>query len=309
MRFLVCVLGLTACGGGFVDNSPRCGNDPFDWFGGLVQHLDQGEDFAFSYNPGQSNIGKIAGGYITNNANTDFYWYTTYEDGYYLTQSTTQGIGTAYENGDVDVLYAEDVEDVLGDTWRRVVREERGGCDGRFTEIYTDDEDLDWAELQSDVLASDESTEYTIVSSDRVEYTSTYAPSDSTSRVQVGSWNSDYETEYSETWEDGQNEGTSEVFVDSDGSYRDEFWQVFQGNDGKIERLGVTLGAFDGSTVQDYTQGSPGQTPDWTIHAEYNYDGSGRATWVYSDDTVCDLVIKASGNCTYTCDNGQSGDC
>ena len=116
MKRMIPLVLLTACGGNFVDNSPRCGHDVFDWFGGLVHHLDQGDGFSFNYVPPELSVARINGGYITENSNTDFYWYKTYADGYYLEKSTIQGIGTAYSSGDLDVLYVEDVVDSLEDT-------------------------------------------------------------------------------------------------------------------------------------------------------------------------------------------------
>ena len=309
MRVFIIGFLLSACGGGFVDSSPRCGHDVFDWFGGLVMHLDQGEDFSFNYDPRYGNVDKVAGGYITENSNTDFYWYTTYANGFYLTKSTTQGIGTAYENGDLDVLFAEDVEDTLGDTWRNVTREERGGCTGKITTMSADDGDLDWAALQSDILNADTVIDYSIASPDRVEYTSVYEPSGSSKRTRIGVWDSNFTDTYTESWESGQSEGTGEVTVRADGTYSESFWQVFPGNAGDVERIGTTEGRFDGSYEQDYTQGPPGKKPDWYIESIYQYDGSGEATWTHKDGTVCDLTVKSNGNCTYTCDNGQGGDC
>jgi hypothetical protein len=310
MRVFLPALMVSACGGGFVDSSPRCGHEVFDWFGGLVMHLEQGEDFSFNYDPRYGNVDKVAGGYITENTNTDFYWYTTYTDGYYLSKSTTQGIGTAYQNGDLDVLYAEDVEDVLGDTWRNVVREERGGCSGRIASLTTDtDEALKWAALQADIIGSNLVVDYSIVSPERVEYTSVYESSSAYRRVRTGAWTSDFRDSYSETWEDGQSEGTGEMAIRADGTYSESFWQVFPGNAGDLERIGTTDGRFNGGMEQELTQGSPNKIPDWYIQASYDYDGSGEATWTHKDGTVCDLTFKANGNCTYTCDDGGSGDC
>ena len=307
MRRIVPLVLLSACGGNFVDSSPRCGHDVFDWFGGLVQHLDQGDGFAFNYVPPEVNVSQINGGYITDNENTDFYWYKTYADGFYLTKSTTQGIGTAFENGDLDVLYVEDVVDSLEDEWRVVVREERGGCDGRRSVMFTSPEDLAWSEIQSDIGNDATVTDYTIVSKDRVEFTETYSPSKNVGRVRIGEWKSDQTSSYSETWENGSSEGTSDVSIAADGTSIEEFWQLYPDSD--VERMGSTLSKFDGSYHQEYTQGAPGKTPDWDIVSDVNYDGSGTAVWINQDGTVCDLVFKANGNCTYSCDNGQDGEC
>lgn len=307
MRRMIPLVLLTACGGNFVDNSPRCSHDVFDWFGGLVHHLDQGDGFAFNYVPPEVNVARINGGYITENENTDFYWYKTYTDGYFLEKSTIQGIGTAYSSGDLDVLYVEDVVDSLEEEWRVVVREERGGCDGRRSVMYGDQGDIDWADIQAGIGDDASETVYTIMSSDRVEFTETYEPSKSISRVRVGAWSSDRSTQYSETWQNGNSEGSSEVSISPEGTSTEDFWELYSDSD--LERIGTSLTKFDGSVHSEYTQGEPGKEPEWEIVSDVNYDGSGLAVWTYNDGTVCDLVFKANGNCTYTCDNGQDGDC
>ena len=145
------------------------------------------------------------------------------------------------------------------------------------------------------------------MSSDRVDFTETYEPDRNTSRVRVGSWTSDRNTQYSETWQNGSSEGSSEVTVSADGTSTEEFWEFY--GDSDVERIGTSLTKFDGSVPSEYTQGEPGEDPEWDIVSDRNYDGSGTAVWTYSDGTVCDLVFRANGNCTYTCDNGQDGDC
>jgi len=309
MRGVLWVLLLPACGGNFVDRTPRCEHDVFDWFGGLVEHLDKGDGLAFNYEPEQGHIAKVAGGYITNNADTDFYWYTTYSNGYYLTKSTTQGIGTAYENGDVDLLLVEDVEDVLGDTWRYVSREERGGCKGRISEMSSDTDSLDWSDFQVQLNNNSRVTDYNIVSKDRIEYTQTYKASGSVSSDRTGFWLSNLTGRYTETWENGQSEGSSEMDVSFDGTASEAFWAEYPSNDGRQERTGTRLYNFDGSQRAEYTQGRVGQEPDWEIVEDVSYDGSEEAVWTASDGTVCDLEVDVEGRCTYECDNGQSGNC
>ena len=310
MRTLITVLLLSGCGGGFVDNNPRCTHDVFDWFGGLVQHLDQGEDFKFNYNPGAGNVDKIIGGYVTENTNTDFYWYTTYANGFYLSKSTTQGIGTAYVNGDVDVLLVEDVEDTLGDSWRRVVREERGGCTGRVTSYLTSETgELDWPSIQGEINNSPTVIDYSIVSGERVEYTRTYEPSKSEKWVRVGFWNAALENQYSETWEYGDEEGTNEVTVRADGTSIVEFWRSYPSNSGTMERIGSTDGLFSGGTHSEFTQGPVDKEPDWDIVSDQEYDGSGSAVWTHKSGTVCDLDFESDGDCSYKCDDGSKGDC
>jgi hypothetical protein len=310
MRTLIAVLLLSGCGGGFVDKNPRCSNDVFDWFGGLVKHLDQGEDFKFNYNPALGNVDKIVGGYVTENTNTDFYWYTTYSDGFYLAKSTTQGIGTAYANGDVDVLLVEDIEDSLNDSWRSIVREERGGCSGRVTSYITSDQgDFDWPSIQSDINNGTSVLEYSIVSGTRVEYTRTYEPNNSEKRVRVGFWNAAMEDQYSETWEYGEEEGTNEMLIRADGTSTVEFWWSYPSNTGTMERIGVTEGFFSGATHSEFTQGPVDKKPDWDIVSDREYDGSGTAVWSHKGGTVCDLEFESNGDCSYACDDGTKGDC
>jgi hypothetical protein len=309
MRVLIASLLLSACGGGFVESSPRCNHDVFDWFGGLVMHLDQGEDFKFNYDPRYGNVDKIVGGYTTENTNTDFYWYTTFSNGFYLRRSTTQGIGTAYVNGDLDVLLVEDVEDSLNDSWRNVLREERGGCVGRMTSFSTEVGDMDWSALQNQVNDASTVLDYTIVSPDRVEYSRIYEPSKSEKWVRVGAWNSEYEDRYAETWESSQQEGTREVVIRADGTSVEEFWEEYTSNSGKEERIGTREGRFSGAEHSEYTQGPVGKKPDWDIVSDMGYDGAGSATWTHKSGTVCELNIKANGKCSYTCDDGTKGDC
>jgi hypothetical protein len=309
MRILIASFLLSACGGGFVDSSPRCKHDVFDWFGGLVMHLDQGEDFKFNYDPRYGNVDKVVGGYTTENSNTDFYWYTTYSSGYFLRKSTTQGIGTAYVNGDLDVLWVEDVEDSAENSWRNVVREERGGCAGRMTSLSANLGDIDWANLQTQINESPTVLDYTIVSPERVEYTRVYEPSNSEKWVRVGAWNSEFENHYSETWESGQQEGTNEVVIRADGTSLNEFWVEYPSDSGKQERIGTREGRFSGAEHSEFTQGVVGKKPDWDIVSDMEYDGSGTATWTHKNGTVCDLDFEADGECSYACDDGTKGDC
>lgn len=309
MRVLIASLILGACGGGFIQSDPRCNHDVFDWFGGLVMHLDQGDDFKFNYAPPYGNVEKVVGGYVTENTNTDFYWYTTYANGFYLRKSTTQGIGTAYVNGDVDLLLVEDVEDALDNTWRNVVREERGGCSGRMTSYTADVGDLDWADIQTQINKASTVLNYTIVSPDRVDYTRIYAPSNGKKWTRVGAWDSALEDRYEETWENGEEEGRNEVVIQNDGKSIETFWHTYASNSGMQERIGTTQGHFSGAEHSEFTQGPVDKKPDWDIVSDLEYDGSGSATWTHKSGTVCELNFKASGKCSYTCDDGTQGDC
>jgi hypothetical protein len=303
MGRLLLIFSLTGCGGGFLDQT-SCQHDIFGWYPGLSMYLDEGSDLGFTIAPEQSYIDKINGAFITNNAETDFYWYTTYSGQYYLNKSTTQGIGTAYTNGDLDILYVTDIEDTLGDEWRTARRETRTGCSGSFTTAETDISGLNWGSIQTEIEQY-VSTDYTIASDDRVNFTSTSSGS-GYSWSQTGSVFSDLDETWVTEWTEGQTEYFSNANYFSDGT-RYSNWEQ---SDNSVEYKGTDESGVNGSVTSDYTIAELGKNPYARIHMVYQYSGVAAGTWTDLDSgTVCDMDITASGRCTYECDDGSSGNC
>ncbi len=303
MGRLLFILSLTGCGGGFLDET-ACQYDVFDWYPGLTTYLDEGSDLGFTVFPEQSYIDEINGTFITSNDDTDFYWYTTYSGPYYLTESTTQGIGTAYTNGDLDVLYVTDVEDTLGDMWRTAQRETRTGCNGSFTSAFTDVTGLSWGDIQSD-LEQYAATNYTIASKDRVDF-NTSISSSGYSWSRTGSAFSDFDQTWVTEWSEGQTDFFSNANFFSDGTRFSEWEQ----SDNDVMYVGTDDSGVNGSRTTNYTIAEIGKSPYAKINLVYQYEGSAAGTWTDLDSgTVCDMNITASGRCTYECDDGTSGDC
>jgi hypothetical protein len=294
---------MTGCGGGFLDET-SCQYDVFGWYPGLSMYLDDGSDLGFTISPEQSYIEKINGAFITNNADTDFYWYTTYSAPYFLTESTTQGIGTAYLNGDLDVLYVTDVVDTLGDTWRTARRETRSGCRGSYTIADTDETGLSWGSIQSE-LEQYVSTEYTIASKDRVDFNTSMSGT-GYSWSEKGSVFSDLEETWVTEWSEGQTDYFSNANFFPDGTRYSEWEQ----SDNDTVFVGIDDSAVNGSVTSDYTIAEIGKNPYARIHMVYQYNGAAAGTWTdMQSGTVCDMDITASGKCTYECDDGTSGNC
>jgi len=297
------VFSLFGCGGGFLDDT-SCQHDVFDWYPGLSMYLDAGSDLGFTIAPEQSYIEKINGEFITNNADTDFYWYTTYSGAYFLDKSTTQGIGTAYTNGDLDILYVTDVEDSLGDNWRMARRETRTGCTGSYTSGLTEVNGLNWNSVQNDIDGY-VATNYTIASKDRVDFSSSTSGS-GYSWDQSGSVFSDLEETWVTEWSEGRTEFFSNTNYLPDGTRFSEWEQ----SDDQIDYVGTDDEAVNGAVTTDYTIAESGKNPYARIQMVYQYNGSGSGTWTdIQDGTVCDMDVTAAGKCTYECDDGSSGNC
>ena len=285
-------LMMAGCDSGFLDRSKACGNDVFAWWGDISWYVDHGEDGSFDFTPEPGYLDRIHGSYDFETG--DFSFNVDYSGSYFLVRSQGSGFGTVFRNGDVDVLYTQAYEDVLGETWQIQRREERWGCDG----------DVEYFEVEDDGTTGNtlEVQTYSINSADAVSYQRA-ADWEGSTWVEKGSYHADFSRTY--------------TYEAVDGSYFEEGkWGSNGGSEsswsstgGDYDYVGVTNNMPSGGYTYVYDGLESGTDDvafsyDWT----YEYDGSGEGTYT-AGDLECELTVKSSGACTYTCDNGDQGNC
>jgi len=271
----------------WIDGAPACNHDVYSWSDDLLAHILTGEgDGAFAYDPEDVPRKNIAGSYDVNTG--DFSWDVTYASDYFLQSESVTGYGTAYHNGDLDLLFTDTVTDVLGNTGTTNYRTVRKGCS--MTIAYWSNDN------QSDLIVEDGS----------------YADAD------AYNWEGVYgdyalrggmRQNLSHTFGYEANDGSAAVFTTykpegtSDSTMSGE-WDTR----GRTYE-GTTHGRFDGGTEGAYKVYDTDGSLYLTVTSDYAYDGSGGETQVDADGNRCDLSVTSGGDCSYTCDDGSSGGC
>jgi hypothetical protein len=278
-------LALLGCNVWF-DEAATCSYNVYDWSDDVTAHILQGSgDGTFSYDPADEPRSGVEGWYDPSNG--DFAWDVAYDGDYYLASAEVEGYGTAYHNGDLDVLFETVVTDILDVESRMWTRAKREGCDMTVST---------WADG-----AEDEA----LVSVGSYEDDDTYK------------WEIDYPG-YDWRGAFRRNQSRTEVIDADDGSY---FTSTTYQADGLVETelesdcydgyfcVGTTELRFRGTEVGDI-EVFDGDTSVATVIWEFKYDGDGSQTIDYAEgDTVtCEYEVDGS-DCSYSCDDGSDGSC
>jgi hypothetical protein len=279
------LLALAACTT-WIDQKPACKYDVYDWSDDLLAHILTGPgDGTFDYDPEDTPRNRIAGRYKP--ASGDFTWETGYADEYWLKAASVAGYGTAYHDGDLDILYTTTSTDVLGvvsDETRRVLRE---GCN-MVVESWTDD-DVENAFVETGAYDAADSYHWE-------------------SSVPGYHFQGGSRQNLSYTWNQDADNGTySESYAWAPSGKGEGVWS------GECLDTGCSCEAsyvtrFDGGAESDIVI-TCDDAPYADYHDDYDYDGSGTARYTYPDGGTCDLVTDQTGNCRYTCSDGSEGSC
>lgn len=282
--FLFAVLGGCST---WLDGQPACNLGVYSWSDDLLAHILTGEgDGVFSYDPEDVPRVALDGKYDVENG--DFSWTTDYADTYFLRNESVEGYGTSYHNGDLDLLYTRQVEDMLGESSTSNVRTKRTGCS--MTIARWSEEDMGDLRVESGTYSDDETYQWEGTYGD-------YALS--------GALRSNLSHTLAYSLPDGS--------VDSFTAYKPE-GTADEEVSGAWDNRGRTFEAtvhtrFDGGREGSYTVLEDDGSLYLNLTTNYAYDGSGTETQVDADGGRCDLVVAANGDCSYSCDDGSSGSC
>lgn len=279
------LVALLGCASGWIDQEPACDANPYEWADDLLTHILNGdEEGGFDYDPVDTPRAGISGSYDVSSG--DFAWDVSYVQESYLVSQAVVGDGTVYHNGDLDleaVITTTDVLDNVGITSSRFIREGCGSSSWSWGEDQTADDAIEITGVyKAEVYvwtAADDTWSYDgSLTSDLTETSHYLALDDSFEQTNV-------------SFPDGT--ATQDIVGDescSDGYGCDGHWDF----------------AIDGSYTFSYDL-LDGQDVYCTVTGEYDYAGDGTGHYD-CDDYQCDLET-VDGACTYSCDNGQKGDC
>lgn len=260
----------------WIDQEPACRYDVYDWSDDLLSHIRAGDGLgAFDYDPDDVPRGSVNGSYRAESG--DYGWVTDYVMSYYVTVSRVEGYGTAWHNGDLDIVQTESATDVLSASSVRTDRVKRVGC-GMVVESWSED---DQGDLFAQVGAYVDDTTFSW-SSDVPGYT------------WQGSWHA--------------NLSRTETIEADDGSYYSSITTKPAGFAEGIIAWKESGYLYDGTTRRRFDGGTEtvvSQIRDGVVVAEVttdtDYDGSGTTTYAYPDGSVCELTMTVSGYCTDSC--------
>jgi hypothetical protein len=278
-------LALLGCNVWF-DETPTCAYDVYEWSDDVTAHILTGDGSgSFSYDPDDDPRVEIRGSYDPSSG--DFSWTESFGKDFYLDEVEVEGFGTAYHNGDVDVIFERaqtDMLDAVTREWRRVRRQ---GCDMAVAS---------WADGAEDeaVTASGSYPD-----DDNFQWTIDYAGYD---------WRGSLR----------RSQARTEVIDADDGSYFvSTIWQADGVTSSELEVdcydayfcVGTTERGFFGVERGDIDV-LDGDDLLATITWELDYEGEGSQTIAYADgETVSCSYDVSDGACTYECDDGSGGDC
>ena len=277
----------TGCGSSAfrLEDALSCPVDYLDYGGGLTYSLLQGPgDGTFDYDPRGAVEARRFGKYFLDTG--DFTFRIAYSDDSYMSEAVVSGFGYAATNGNLDVVATYEVTDQQDDSWSYQVRTERTGC-----------KEVRIVLAGSGAVTTTEGT----YGSDGFSYLRLVEP------VEGGN----YEVEGREA-PDGSYEESVEI---SEGAY--EYASTSEGDgdgysftewaeeDSDYEMTGEVERFIDGSVRRSIVY--EGDEGDYEQETEVDYAGNGEGTYT-SGSTECDLEFDG-GDCTYDCDNGESGDC
>jgi len=278
---VVVLLGCTS----WIDQKPACSFDAYTWSNDLLAHILAGEgDGSFDYDPEDTPRDRVHGSYKARKG--DFSWEEGYTSKYWIQAASIEGYGTAYHDGDLDILYTKEWTDILGQERATGERVFRQGCN-----MVVQTVDIESGEVffeKNGSYDSDDSFHW----SAEIEG---YRFEGGFRRNLSSTWNQDAENgSYSESYAlspkgTGQGERIEECVEGCEcvALYTDRF------DGGRETTIDVTC---DGDHYAD-------------IVADYAYDGTGTEVQTYSDGTSCELTTNEEGTCRYACTDGREGRC
>lgn len=268
----------------WLDEAPTCSFEVAPWSDDLLAHIMSGDGSgSFDYDPEDAPRNTVAGAYNVNTG--DYSWSIAYANTYFLVDGSVEGYGTAYHNGDLDILQTTVETDVLGAQFLTNERTRREGC--QMTSEYWSEDD------ESDLFA----TFGTYTSATSFEWTA-----DVSGYTVQGSMH--------------ENLSRTETYEADDGSYYTQITTKPEGvaegdiayTSGAYDFAGTYKRRFDGGEEYTLAQTEDGETVA-NIVDDFNYDGSGTETQTYPDGSRCTFTIEANSSCTYACSDGSSGSC
>lgn len=275
----------------FVGDAPKaCSADFTGWGGGLTTNILQGDGSGtFDFDPPGDVESRTHGEY--NLENGDFWWVTEYASDDYRTRLFWDGYGTAWTDGDLDIvaeveiLYANDEVNLTR------VYERRLGCDVD-RRVVTADENEDLIEVESGIF-----------SDGQYDYERTYREDDLTLTVN-GNWFDDqYRLEELDSYQNGTYRLSYTEQSDSSGLVRRDFVERWTGAGSRTD------GFWELPTtgVRNYNYTVSGEFSDRKFKYEVDLDGNGDGTVKIAGET-CDVKVKKH-KCTYTCDDSDQQQC
>lgn len=282
MLFLL--LGCESFAPTWIDQRPACSAEPYAWTDDLESWVASGPgDGSFDLDPEDDARINLSGEYDPSSG--AFGWSTRFDDDYWMSKEVvTDGAGTAWHNGDLDVLYTLESEDILGATRVTGVRTVREGCDET---TWTWDPELDepvYTE-QNGTWGADSFA--WVIEDDSADWSGTLE-SDLTRTT-------DYVTDTDD-----------EHIVDHPDGTRDRQFTI-EGDSYDYE--GSFHTNFDGSYESDYEILKDGDNV-CTVSGTRDYSGDGSLHYECgNEDFDCDYTVKDDGTCTYDCTDGESGKC
>jgi hypothetical protein len=279
---------VVGCGSSSWIETPTCGLDAYGWSDDLLAHILAGDGSgAFSYDPVDAPRVSVDGAYDPSSG--DFTWTELYDSDYYLSSREVEGYGTAYHDGDLDVLYTITTVDILDDESATDVRFKREGCGADWWSWPTGDD--------STILHR--TGEYNSATSFR------WTAEDDTWDYE-GELSSDLASSITYDAKDGNWEQTSET--GNDGVSHTTFSGATYCLLSDTECEGETTIAFDGGEHYTATATSGGDAYA-ELDGTFKYNGDGVLTIDYAQGVSCDYTFDAGGCDTYSCDDGQKGSC
>lgn len=279
------VLALLGCSS-WIDQEPACGQDVYYWSDDVLAHILTGDGSGeFDYDPVDAPRTKISGEYEPSTG--DFEWVERFDPEYYIERAEVEGFGTAYHNGDLDLLFTRTVTDVLGNVFATKYRVQRDECDMLIAAWPAENGSPDDALVQKGSYADESVWEWSVDYPGYAWQGSLRKNLARTERIESedGSYYS-----YTESRPDGISEGD---FVSPCDSYSCE---------------GSEVRNFDGSVEQTYDILDGGDVVA-TAEASYAYDGSGTLTIEAVGGESCTYTYDDDGDCSYECSDGSDGSC
>jgi hypothetical protein len=304
---LLSLLGCKDNPGDNLGEDLSCEHDPHAWYDNPFASLLQGDGGVFDFDPIGDSVINRSGEYDFETG--DYSVVSSYADEHPFVTVESEGYGTIYDNGDLDLISKAVTSDVLGETWAEQVRTKREGCTGT---VRTTELDLD-APVDSQPSEFADSVEWsiTIVSDTQVDYR---AESEEEYGLYVteSSMSPDFAGQGSFDYADGAYFGTMTRLWDGTGATTWEQHGATFGQDSDF--IGEDQHYLDGSRLTDYDIYAAGSS---SLQAEVEllwlYDGSATGMYVIHQDgqeIECEVTItEGGGDCTMYCMGYGTYDC